>query len=150
MPPPSVAPQIDPAYQRAIEGEAAGLTRGDARAAYQDMGRWFKNPDYDPVNDPPGMLGTLRTLMADGWLKVTPDDFDTVIRIPRWQREQMIPVIDQLRPLLLGGQGGYQGRYQGIPGQPGQPITPQEVAERYGGSFPTPEDIARHYGGSVP
>src|SRR5262249_49405064 len=90
-------PQTDPAYQFAIEN-SAGLTRGDARAAYRDLSKNLKDPNMDPLDQ----LPTLRALIADGRLRISPDRFDTVVHFPggKQGRERMVSLIDQLRPFL--------------------------------------------------
>jgi len=107
-------PERDPTFQFYVEN-SAGLTRGDARAAYRDLNKALKDPNMDPLDQ----LPTLRALIADGWLKVGPEDFDTILHFPggRPGRERMVTLIDQLRPFLpqWETQQGYQNPPSGVP-----------------------------------
>lgn len=137
QPGPTLRTVTDPAYQAAIEG----MNRSDARREYRDLNRLLQNPDWSDED----VLPTLSHLLNTGWLDVTADDFDTKVRLPQSYKARLIELIDHYRPMILSGGPGYQTQIM-----QGQPITEQDVAERYGGSTPSLEDVARRYGGSVP
>ncbi len=115
-------------------------TRPDARRAYRGLDTFLQqNPNPDP-SSALDTLPLLHHLMDQGYLTVSPDDFDTVLRLPRAARERLIPLIDSMRPFLLPPS---QTVEFGPPEPEGAPMTEDEIMRRYGvapppSSIPTP------------